>query len=192
MKKGSATRASAKPSAKAPQSIRTLKDLAALVSRDIGTVSRWLKRDDWSFGGFPIPRSAVPKIQRWMADTLERQAEAVPTGTGDVETKQLRKDKLREEVRKLRANADQAETALARERGALMDAAEVAQEWAGIGVVVRNGFQNLASQLVPLALSHGMPQEAAAAFQQQIEEAVAGVLRHLSRDGKSEDDGDGA
>lgn len=184
MAKGSANPAS-------PQPIRTLKELAALTDRDLSTVSRWPKRDDWPFGPLPLKRSLVPKVLTYAADLREKQGNAKP-GSGDEETKALRKEKLREEVRKLRANADQAETALARERGVLVEAAAVESEWAGVGVVVRNGFQNLASQLVPLALTHGMPQEAAATFQQQIEEAVAGVLRHLSRDGKTDDDDDGA
>jgi hypothetical protein len=173
-----------------PKPIRTLGELSGLVERDPGTVSRWTKRDDWPFAKkAPWSRGDVPKILRWVADTLERDTRP-DRGEGDDEsaddTKALRKQKLREEVRKLRANADQAETALAKERGSLIDAGEVEQKWAATAVVVRNGFTNLASQLVPLALGHGMPAEAAAAFGQQVNEAVNGVLRHLSK-GDSEE-----
>ncbi len=96
----------------------------------------------------------------------------------------LRKDKLRKEIRKLHAQADAAETALARERGLLVDAAEVQQRWTAIAIVMRNAFQNLGAQLVPLALTHGMPHEAAAQFQEQTDGAVAGILRRLSGGGE--------
>jgi phage terminase Nu1 subunit (DNA packaging protein) len=182
MKKPSAKRANA---GKAVQPVRTLVELSELVERDAGTVSRWTKRDDWPFAKrAPWPRRDVPKILAWVADTLERDAKAEPGGD---ETKELRKQKLREEIRKLRANAEQAETALARERGDLLDAAAVAQEWGRTGALVRNGFGNLPSQILPLALGHGMPQEAAAEFTRQVEEAVNGVLRHLSRNGQDDD-----
>ena len=168
-----------KVSGKTYDSVRKLADRLELSHT---AVNGYVKRNDWPFNRKgPWRESQVPEIQRWAADTLEKRA-GPDEESGD-ETKKLRKDKLREEVRKLRANADQAETALQRERGTLMEAAAVEREWAGVGVLVRNGFQNLAGQLVPLALTHGMPNEAAAAFGQQIDEAVAGILRHLSRDG---------
>jgi hypothetical protein len=160
----------------------------------VGTVSRWAKRPDWPFAKRgPWPRRDVPSMLRWAADTLERDAGPADAGAegGADNTAALRKQKLQQEIRKLRANADQAETALAKERGQLLDAGEVERAWANIAVVVRNGAQNLASQVVPLALSHGMPHEAAGAFQEQVEQAVAGVLRHLSRDGSASDDGVG-
>lgn len=165
-----------------------MSELADLVGRDVSQISRWLRRDDWPFGGPPWNRGTVPKVLRWVADVLERQAPAGDSdGDGADDTTALRKDKLRQEIRKLRANADQAETALARERGKLMDAGAVEGEWTSIGVVVRNAFQNLGSQLVPLALSHGMPNEAAAVYGQQVDETVGGILRHLSRDGTEDD-----
>lgn len=171
-----------------PKPIRTLAELAELVQRDPGTVSRWAKRADWPFAKkSPWSRSDVPKILRWVADTLERDTRPAGDEAAD-ETKTLRKQKLREEVRKLRANADQAETALAKERGKLLDADEVEAEFAAISVAIRNGFTNLSSQLVPLAMGHGMPNEAAAEFGRQTEAAINGVLRHLSRGGRDEDE----
>jgi hypothetical protein len=171
-----------KPASKV-KSIASLEALAVLVERDISTVSRWTKRPDWTF-----PRKApwtpvmVPQILRWVADVLLPPTVDHGDGKGVAgdELKELRKEKLRKEIRKLHAQADQAETQLARERGKLLDAASVEQEWASIGSVVRNDFQNLSSQLVPLALNHGMPNEAAAVFGQEVEAAVGGILKRLS------------
>jgi hypothetical protein len=179
-----------KPSSKVGN-IPTLEALAALVERDISTVSRWTKRPDWTF-----PRKApwspvmVPQILRWVADvllppTIEHGKPSDGGGAGD-EMKELRKKKLREETRKLHAQADQAETQLARERGKLLDADSVEQEWASIGSVVRNDFQNLSSQIVPLALNHGMPNESAATFGQEVEAAVGGILKRLSGKGDTD------
>lgn len=155
-----------------------------------------MKRTDWPFPRqFPIGRTLVPKILRWVADTLIARESTAREQPGDPpdEVKELRKQKLRNEVRKLLAAAETAETALARERGRLVEAAEVEREWAGLGVVMRNAFQNLGAQLVPLALTQGMPHEAAPTFQQQIEEVVTGILRRLSSGGDGpEDDSDGA
>lgn len=185
-----------KPSATAQRGkarqFRTLEELAEAVERDKGTISRWTKREDWPFARkAPWPASDKPKILRWVADTLEKEttggAGAKADGGKPDEQKRLKLEKLKEEIRKLRAQADQAETALKRERGALMDAAEVESEWASIGVAVRNDFANLPSQLVPLALSHGMPHEAAATFQDQVQEAVNAILRRLSSDPQTED-----
>lgn len=83
-------------------------------------------------------------------------------------------------LRKESALADKYELMLARERGKLLDAATVEMEWAGIGNVVRNAFQNLGSMLVPLALNRGLPNEQAAAFALEVEEATTGILKGLS------------
>lgn len=170
-----------------------MKELAALVEKDNGTVSRWLRRPDW-----PFPRKApwkpavVPEILRWVADNLRPPTIDIEPGKpkGGRLT-ELREEKLTEEIRKLRAQANTFETAYARECGKLLDAPVVEQEWAGIGAVVRSGFQNLSSQLVPLALSHGMPNEAAPTFAQQVEEIVGGVLKRLSGVGDNDEGGKG-
>jgi phage terminase Nu1 subunit (DNA packaging protein) len=157
------------------------------VDRDKSNVSRWLKRPDWPFSRTgPWQRSEVPEILRWIADSLISR-ESVDDEDGDDDYTELKKEKLRKEIRKLHAQADAAETALAKERGKLLDAADVERKWASIGAVVRNAFQNLSSQLVPLALGHGMPNEAAPQFQEQVDAAVGSILRHLSDDdGESE------
>jgi hypothetical protein len=102
----------------------------------------------------------------------------------------LKGQKLAAEVRKLVAQANHAETALAKERGRLLDADDVEVKWARVGAAIRNGFENLASELVGYALTHGMPQTSAPAFHQQIDAAVDRVLRKLSEgdDGEAEDD----
>jgi phage terminase Nu1 subunit (DNA packaging protein) len=166
----------------------TLREFAEALGVPLTTLSGWTKHPLWKWDRkAPWPAAAVPDVLRWAADTLEKGR---PARDPDkiTKTQELRDEKLRQEIRKLRANAEQAETALARERGALLDAADVEREWASIGVVVRNAIENLPSQVLPLALTHGMPQEASGRFQAQVEELVSGVLRHLSGDPGSEDD----
>lgn len=166
---------------------KTLVEFAAALDVPRATLSRWIQRSDWRFSKrAPWPKKIVPDVLRWAADTLEKGRPATDPAKLKT-TQQLRDEKLREEIRKLRANADQAETALARERGELLLASDVEREWVSVGVVVRNALENLPSQAVPLALTHGMPHEVAGKFQAQIEELVAGILRHLSRDGESEE-----
>lgn len=133
---------------------------------------------------------------RWVANTLivreggQTTKPAADTASSDLP--ELKKEKLRKEIRKLHAQADAAETALAKELGKLLDAEIVERRWASIGAVVRNGFQNLSSQLVPLALSHGMPNQAAPQFQEQVDAAVAAILRRLSsNDGETKNDSGG-
>jgi hypothetical protein len=161
------------------RSIESTFDLARLVGRERSTVTRWLQRDDWPFPKRPPwQRSLVPKIMRWIADTLiVRESSGVQ---GNEELTALKKQKLEEEIRKLSTQADASEAALARERGTLMDADDVEAEWANVCAMIRRGFQNLASQLVPLALTHGMPHEAAPEFQQQAEAIVAAILQVMS------------
>src|SRR5439155_12904199 len=93
---------------------------------------------------------------------------------------ELRRRKLTQEIRKLRAHADQAETALAKERGALHDADACEEEAVRRAALFRNGIQNVPLQVVSLALSHGLPHEAAPGLQKQIEELTSGCLRYLS------------
>lgn len=124
----------------------------------------------------------MPDVLRWAADNLEQGRPAADRGTPadpnkPERVKDLREQKLRQEIRKLRAHADQAETALAKERGGLHDAAECEEEAVRRAALYRNAAQNLPAQVVSLALSHGMPHEAAAGFQKQIEELVHGCLR---------------
>ncbi len=134
----------------------------------------------------------MPKILEWAEHELEKEANGGQKGVKDVDLSALRIEKLQEEIGKIRANRRQAETALARERGSLVDAANVETDWAGVGAWINNAFANLPSQLVPLALNHGMPHQAAAMFQEQMAAAVTAILRKLSIGSPAtEDDEDG-
>lgn len=166
---------------------KTLVEFSKALDVPKSSVSRWLRRIDWPFPRrAPWSKKIVPEVLRWAADTLEKGRPAKDASKATT-TQQLRDEKLKQEIRKLRANADQAETALARERGELLLAADVEREWVSVGVVVRNALENLPSQAVPLALTHGMPHESAGKFQSQVEELIAGILRHLSRDSEPEE-----
>ena len=191
----------AKPATKKlAKPISSLAELGKLVGRDAGTMTRWLKRDDWRFGRPPFKRSDVPKILQWAASHLRDRADVSPAGVG-IKKKinngliaELREQKLRAEVRKIEVGVQQAETLLMKEAGQLIEAASVEDAWAEVGVQIRSGFENLGAQLVGLAMTHGMPRDAASAFKMQIDAAIAGVLRKLSGDAtgiEAEERGDG-
>jgi hypothetical protein len=169
----------AKPARK-PRSYRTLKEFAAALDRPLTTVAGWVKHQAWRWGRkAPWAAEIVPDVLRWAADELEKGRPAKDPATL-TKTQQLRDEKLRQEIRKLRANADQAETALARERGALHDAGDCAAAQNMKAALIRNSIESLDSQIVSLALSHGLPHEAAPIFQQQVKDLHATVLRFLS------------
>jgi hypothetical protein len=170
---------SARKSRKA-KPFRTLTEFAAALKTPITTVSGWTRHDRWRWNRKgPWTREDVPAVLDWAADELERGRPSKPTPSGD-EIKNLRRQKLEQEVRKLRAHADQAETALARERGELHDADECEEEAVRRATLLKNGVQNIPPQAVSLALAQGMPHEAAPTFQKQIEELVNGCLRYLA------------
>lgn len=172
------------------QPFRSLEELAAAVSRNKGTVSRWTKRADWPVSRTaPWSRQDVPKILEWVEGALAHES----TGgqrLKDADLKALKLEKLREEIAKIRAQRMQAETTLARERGELMAARDVEAEWVSITAAISNGFANLPSQVVPLALSAGMPHQASAQFQEQVRAQVDAILRKLSGAAGTEDDDD--
>lgn len=171
-----------------PHICKTLKELSDLLDLKVPTLGGYVRRPDWPFNRkAPWSSQLKAKMLDWIADTMENGRPAKDPAKA-TSTQQLRDDKLRQEIRKLRANADQAETALARERGELLLASDVEREWVSVGVVVRNALENLPSQVVPLALTHGMPNESAGKFQAQVEELIAGVLRHLSSESEESED----
>jgi hypothetical protein len=177
-----------KPSRKSrrPAFFDTLTAFAAALDTPITTVSGWTKHPLWKWPKrAPWASEIVPDVLRWAASELEkgRPAKDPATLTG---TQKLRDEKLRQEIRKLRAHADQAETALAKERGALHDAAECEVEAVRRATLYRNGVQNLPMQVVSIALAHGMPHEAAPAFQKQLEELVNGCLRFTAASADTE------
>jgi hypothetical protein len=169
---------------RAPRSFRTLAEFATGLKTPLSTVSGWTKHPRWQWGRkAPWSGSIVPAVLRWAADNLERGRPAksvTPSEEGDGSVADLRRQKLEQEIRKLRAHADQAETALAKERGDLHDADACEEEAVRRATLYRSAVQNIPTQVVSLALSHGMPHEAAPGFQKQIEELVNGCLRYTA------------
>jgi hypothetical protein len=174
-----------KPSRKPrkPEQFRTLAEFSTGLKVPVSTLSGWIRHDFWQWSKkAPWPKSVVPDVLRAAADNLERGRP--PTEKTDPRaaqnTKDLREEKLRQEIRKLRAHADQAETALAKERGTLHDADACEEEAVRRATLYRNAVQNVPTQVVSLALAHGMPHEAAPTFQKQLEELVNGCLRYTA------------
>jgi Xaa-Pro aminopeptidase len=170
-----------KPSRKPrkPRPLGTLKAFSEACDRPLTTVAGWTKHAAWKWGRkAPWSSAIVPDVLRWAADELEKGRPKAPTDPGTIAD--LRRQKLEQEIRKLRAHADQAETALARERADLHDADACEEEAVRRATLYRNAVQNIPTQVVSLALSHGMPHEAAPGFQKQIEELVNGSLRYTA------------
>lgn len=182
--------------AKHSKAITTITQLAKALEYSQQNMSKVVQRDDWSFSRRPPwARSLVPKMLTWKAENIRAKRETyAPKKDDDESTTGLRKQKLENEVRKLHLQAETAEVALQKECGKLLEAAEVEREWATEANLVRNAFQNLPSQLIPLALSHGCRNEEAPAFHKEIEGIVGAILRRLStgehRGGEEEDAGD--
>lgn len=149
--------------------ITTQSELARRMNRDKANVCRWLARPDWPFGTAPWPLAKLPEIKSWAARTLRDAA-------GMAADPELRKEKLRQETRKLAAQADAAEAALARERGDLHDAGECAAEAARRATLYRNGVAELPERVVELARAAGLPSEAVAALKDQVTTVVKGCL----------------
>jgi hypothetical protein len=169
-----------KPTRKS-RALNTLAEFAAALDTPLSTVSGWTKHALWKWNKkAPWAREIIPDVLNWAADELERGRPSTQTEADVSTTKGLRDEKLRQEIRKLRANADQAVTALMRERGNLHDADECEEERTRMASLIRNAFQNVAPQAVVAALSAGMPHDAAPTFQKQIDELVNGCLRYLA------------
>jgi phage terminase Nu1 subunit (DNA packaging protein) len=162
---------------------RTLQAFAETLGQPTTTVSGWVKHPAWAWNRkAPWRIDIIPEVLRWAAANLERGRPARGVSPDDV-TGKLKRAKLSHETRKLRANADQAETDLAKSRGLLLDAITVRSQWAAVGVVVRNALENVPAQIVPLALNLGMPHDQASKLHNEVEEIIAAVLRHLSDGG---------
>lgn len=117
---------------------------------------------------------------RWVADELDQKAGADDQDDPD-ETKTLRKEKLRQEVRKLRAQAEAAEVALARERGDLMTLDDARAVFAPTLAMQKAAWADLPKSMAPRLQGLSAPEQEAALseyseFQQRrIAEAVAGL-----------------
>lgn len=169
-------------------SITTQTSLANALECKQSQVSRWMRRTDWKFGKGPWKRSQIPLIQRWRAENLKPGApeKPKPENTGRVST--LREGKLNAEVRKLNAQADEAETQLLRERKKLVPIGDVVAEWEKIGQRIRNDFRNATTSILPIALTLGMPMQASAEFQEKTNAIIEGILRVLSDAGRKQVD----
>jgi phage terminase Nu1 subunit (DNA packaging protein) len=155
-------------------SIKTQRELAALVERDPAQVCRWLKDDRWTFGKAPWPRAKLPAILKWVADELRNDE-------GGSELVELKGEKLTQEIRRLTALAGTAEMELDRERGKLIDADAVRAEFENTGRIIRNGFASLTTNLLPIALKLGMPATASNQFSVEAQEQIDSVLSGLSK-----------
>ncbi len=104
-------------------SIKTRTELAKLMGRHKSQITRWLQREDWGFSKTgPWPRSELPSMLRWAADALTRTKES--EGEADDNTDSmagLKRQKLEQQVRKLRISADNEEMRSRRERASVID-----------------------------------------------------------------------
>lgn len=157
--------------------ITSARKLATLMQRSHVAVSKWLKRADWPFGTPPWLASQLPSIAKWSDETLRPSVDA---GNEDAAAVDLRRQKLRQEIRRLNAQADASECAFAKERGSLMDAGEVVREWQSITAALTAGVGSLPESAAMLALSHGMPHEARGTFKQQVREAIDAILQRMN------------
>jgi hypothetical protein len=168
---------------------RTLQEFAEGLRTPLSTVSGWIRHDLWKWPKrAPWPRVIAPEVLRWAADNLERgrpaKEKSDPVGTEKI--KDLREQKLRQEIRKLGRTPTRPRPLLARERGALHDADECEEEAVRRATLYRNAVQNVPAQVVSLALSNGMPHEASPSFHKQIEELVNGCLRFTAAAGDAQ------
>lgn len=168
--------------------ITTQAQLAKQLGVNQSNLSRLVRRADWPFGKGPWKRSQIPPMHRWRADHLKPGAPEKPKPENASRVSHLRESKLDAEVRKLNAQADEAETQLQRERKKLVPIADVAREWERIGQRIRNDLQNFASSIVPDALTLGMPMQAASEFQEKVQAKIAAVLRVMSDAGRKHAD----
>ena len=88
-------------------SIRTTRELGKKLDVSASVICDYCKRPEWPFARRgPWPMSDIPNMLRWRAEVLARHKDDhVATG----EIGELRKTKLKQEIRKLTAQADVAE-----------------------------------------------------------------------------------
>jgi phage terminase Nu1 subunit (DNA packaging protein) len=135
----------------APEKIESLRQLAKLVNRSAGQVSRWMKDERWPFAKkSPWYPDQVPKILRWVAEHL-RETTGGQVGEAAVIPRsrltELKEKKLEAEIRKLEAQADAAEVDLDRAAGDLLPANDVRLAMSGFALTVKNGLSSLPTQL---------------------------------------------
>jgi hypothetical protein len=161
--------------AKSP-AIPNRSQLAAALDVDPGTITRLLAREDWPVRNAPPWTIAdVAVIQRWRQQELQEDRAALAhqpqTGKGG----KLRERKLAAEIRKITAQAEQAELKLAQDRGELLPRTEVEEGRLARIQAVRTqleGIGNLAPRL------HGL---SPAAIEDELEKWARGVCAEFER-----------
>lgn len=153
--------------------LRSASDLARATGRTPQAVGKWLRDPRWTFGPPPWPRSVVPDVQRWMAAQLE-------AGGKKLDPKDalfgLKEQRLKEDIRKIRAQADTYEVSLARERGRLLDADEVERGRIARITAVRHALMGLGASIAPQLA--GQP---AVECQRLIDDACRRICEQFAR-----------
>lgn len=153
--------------------ITTQDELALLLDRDKSRISRYLRDERWPFSRrAPWLRSDLPKMLRWLADNLE-SVEPPESGSGD-EMADLRKQKLKEEIRKLHHQANAAEIEYEQVRGSVVGVEEVKRQWVRVAGVYTSQLQGMAASVAPLCEGRN-----AAEIQDEIEKYVSTVLANV-------------
>jgi hypothetical protein len=169
---------SPQPRNKKRKIIPSVAEMGRQVGRDRGSVLRWTRRDDWPFGRPPWPTDIVPRVRQWASGHVQHRVDA-RNSLDDADVQELKKEKLRKEIRKLHAQADLAEAQSAKEYGRLLDAGEVEREWAEICKVVRAGVAGLAGDVAARAAMMGLPVETVGEFERQVSAAIIGILARM-------------
>ncbi len=151
---------------------------AAELARRVGVhrsqVTRWIADPRWAFGSAPWSADVVAKVVRWRADNLESDIESDDEG-GDADLLELKKTRLREDIRRLRAAADQSEMALTRERKELLPTDEVAACIAEVLHMVKTRLLGMSSHLSPQ-----LDNQPASVAEELIDAHAREVLRDFS------------
>lgn len=178
--------------AKDESQITTVTALAASIGRSKQAVSKWTKREDWPFSRKPPwDRSALPKIRHWAQYNLKQDGTPAPASEplDSLETPAPtdRQDERAAKLKVLDERGRILELQRKREEGQLLAVEDVRNEWSSICALIRTGIQNLTPQLLPMALSLGMPRDAAGDFRERCDALINSTLRLLSRDADKPD-----
>lgn len=162
---------------------RTPREVAEIVGGDgvdEKTIRRWCGR---AKSPCPHDRDARGQVKLDEAEVVAWMRASGLTGEpGRPAAKSSRNIKAAQ-LRKENALADRYEIMNDRERGLLVESAEVEREWANVANVVRAGFQSIGSSVVPIALGLGLPQSAAPELQEKVDGIAADILLQLHRKG---------
>jgi hypothetical protein len=168
-----------KPIGKPVTTYRTLAEFAKALRISTSTASGWTKHPLWKWNRkAPWPAEIVPDVLRWKADELQAGRpvnEAIDPAQAET-IRGLREQKLREEIRKLRAQASVAESELAERQRRLIPIEEV--ERAGVSVITasRNVWLGMSGRMCN-TLAH----RDAAEIQTMLDEEIRHSLENLAR-----------